>query len=162
MKLITTFLLATVLILQTHAQQMELAPTTLWKLSGNGLKSDSYILLTGPQCGEESKASKLLEVAFAQVQVISPEYDLYGEEAQALAKDKFPQVDSQGIYGQLSNTEVQSYTASLKEGGLPDKLIDLFLKYKVSGLWYALQLVDGACGITQERLVWETTLKNIY
>ena len=54
----------------------KLPSATLWKISGNGLQSDSYIYLTTPLCDAKTEISENAEKALHQVKVIAVESNL--------------------------------------------------------------------------------------
>lgn len=142
------------------AQSPVLSNTILWKISGNGLTKDSYILLTGNSCNEKINLPEKVTNAIKSVGAIAVERNLYDKDAQKLQANTLAKADSQRIKNNLTPTEYQSFVAMLKNAGAPDPVISSFGSLKIGMVYYALLMTQNPCGMQSSPPLYEVMFKN--
>lgn len=145
MKKSIVFCIALCAIKLSLAQQVALTNTLLWKLSGNGLPKDSYILLTGNTCTGSIQLTGKVQKAIKEVAAIAVERNLYDKDARKLQENNIARVDSQKMANNLSDAEYQAFAKKLKDAGAPDAVISRFSTFKIGMIYYALLMTEDPC-----------------
>jgi uncharacterized protein YbaP (TraB family) len=145
MKTLIIFLTAASFFSTLGAQQITLENTNLWKISGKGSTKDSYIFLTGPNCDASLKPSEKLSTALQNVSGIALEYDLYASDASKIGTNNYAAQELDKAKNNLTASEYADFVKVLKDKGYPENAIDEFQKYKLSMIFYAIQLALGPC-----------------
>ena len=126
----------------------------LWKISGNGLQQNSYLLFTSSSCDETIKLSNKVEKVLQTVKVVALE-DNRADKSNLgkLQQAVLAQSDTQKIKNVLSATEYQQFVKKIKDEGAPDQAIDQLNNLKVSIILKLLQASASLCEIkTPERI----------
>ncbi len=145
MKKIITALLV-LLIAKTNAQTFELANTSLWKITGNGLKNDSYIFLAGGTCDEKIKLAPKVQEALKRINIIAVENNLYDDEAaKKMPKLTNAVADSEKVEKVLNATELKSLHDKLLSKGLAEQTIKVYAGFKAGTLFYGLTELEKPC-----------------
>lgn len=122
--------------LSIKAQKVELTNTDLWRISGNNLKENSYILLTNFSCAEKIEFSKNVKEALKSVKTIAVESDVSNKDsAKKVETFMMPIADSQRLKNVFSNIQYQEYVKTLKDEGGTDQVMDQINGIKAENLY---------------------------
>jgi uncharacterized protein YbaP (TraB family) len=151
--------IALCMIKLSPAQQVTLTNTLLWKLGGNGLPKDSYILFTGNTCNNNIQLNDKVQKAMKAVNTIAVERNLYDKDARKLQENNIARADSQKITNNLSEAEYQVFVKKLKDAGAPDAVINRFNSFKIGMVYYALLMAENPCEMQGGMEVHEVMLQ---
>lgn len=124
----------------------QLSQTLLWKISGNGLQEDSYLLLTSSSCEETIKITGKILKALQSIKTIVLE-DNRADKSNTVKfqQSMLAQADTQKIKNILSPNEYQLFVKKLKDKGAQDDAIDQFNAFKASIIDKLLQADANPC-----------------
>src|SRR5438270_590546 len=141
MKKIIIILVFILNIISAHGQTVPLSNTTLWKVSGNGLQKDSYILLSSYTCNETIKLKPKLLHALQSSDLVSVENNFTDKNSvQKMKSNMIAVADSQRIKNVLYNAENISGLQELYKN-------DPFYQYQSSDAVFSKHVSDLAIKI---------------
>lgn len=151
LKIVASLIVVCLSSIGVKAQEMKLKiiiPTSLlWKISGNGLTADSYILFTENTCEKNIQLSAQAKEALGKVNVVAVENNLYDSpDANKMNGISHASADSEQIKNNLDASQFDLLQTKLVEFGIPQEYLKVYNKFSFGSLYYVLADALKPCG----------------